>query len=126
MFIHSQERMYLAGVFLGALLIFDLSPIVDHVSDGDQSAVDLAPDAQLRSVFGYEIGEERRYVLEPTRSLRAGDSAWWSIVLDDIQGTGDDISIIFDLHDTNNGPETFIALRLSETFLGVSTVVCRW
>lgn len=97
MFIHSQERMYLAGVFLGALLIFDLSPIVDHVSDGDQSAVDLAPDAQLRSVFGYEIGEERRYVLEPTRSLRAGDSAWWSIVLDDIQGTGDDISIIFDL-----------------------------
>ena len=97
MFIHNQERMCLAGVFLGALLILDVGSMVDHVSDGDQSSVVLTTGTELRKAFGYEIGEERRYVLEPERSLPAGDSAWWSIVLKDIQGTGDDTRIIFDV-----------------------------
>ncbi len=56
----------------------------------------VAPGQSDRA-FGYEVGEERRYVLEPERSLRPGESAWWSIVLHDIRGEGDDTRIIFDL-----------------------------
>lgn len=53
--------------------------------------------AQYERAFGYELGEERRYVLEPQKSLRPGESAWWSIVLDDISGEGDDMRIVFTL-----------------------------
>ena len=97
MFTDNQERMYLARVFLGALLILSTGSMVDHVLDSGQSSVVLAAGAELRNAFGYKIGEERRYVLEPADSLPAGDSAWWSIVLQDIQGTGDDTRIIFDI-----------------------------
>ncbi len=86
-----------AVVFLGALLILDVGSVSSQAPTGDQPAVDSAAPTQLRSAFGYELGEERRYVLEPASSLRAGESAWWSIVLEAIQGEGDDTRIIFDL-----------------------------
>jgi hypothetical protein len=50
---------------------------------------------QYREAFGYAVGEERRYVLEPQTSLRAGESAWWSIRLDDVYGDGDNVKVIF-------------------------------
>lgn len=53
--------------------------------------------AQYQRAFGYDLGEERRYVLEPQKSLRTGESASWSIVLDDISGEGDDMKIVFAL-----------------------------
>ncbi|MCZ6508076.1 MAG: hypothetical protein O7A04_08555 [Acidobacteria bacterium] len=100
-------------VFLGALLIFAGGAFAAQAPSGGRaavdsfaqsavdsaarSAVDSAAPTRLRGAFGYEIGEERRYVLEPARSLRPGESAWWSIVLDDIEGEGDDTRIIFDL-----------------------------
>ena len=97
MFTDNQERMYLARVFLGASLLLGAGSMVDHVLDSGQSSVALAAGTELRNAFGYKIGEERRYVLEPADSLPAGDSAWWSIVLRDIQGAGDDTRIIFDI-----------------------------
>jgi hypothetical protein len=70
---------------------------VDSADSFAQSAAESAAPTRLRGAFGYDIGEERRYLLEPARSLRAGESAWWSIVLADIQGEGDETRIIFDL-----------------------------
>jgi len=77
-----------------------------HVAGQEIAAAGDAPPAatgpsqasrQYRDAFGYTIGEERRYVLEPERSLRSGESAWWSIVLADIRGEGDRLEIDFDL-----------------------------
>ena len=53
--------------------------------------------SSFREAFGFEVGEERRYVLEPQDSLRAGESAWWSIALDSVSGEGDDIKMVFAL-----------------------------
>ena len=94
---HGHSHGLLAVVFLGALLILDGGSVAAQAPSGGRSAVDSAAPTRLRAAFGYEIGEERRYVLEPARSLRPGESAWWSIVLDDIQGEGDEPRIIFGL-----------------------------
>jgi len=94
-----------ALVFLVAVLIFAGGAFAAQAPSGGRvvvdsaarPAVDPAAPPRLRGAFGYDLGEERRYVLEPARSLRPGESAWWSIVLADIQGEGDETRIIFDL-----------------------------
>jgi len=60
--------------------------------------------SQYREAFGYELGEERRYVLEPQDSLRSGESASWSIRLDDISGEGEDIKMVFALEHERTEP----------------------
>lgn len=102
---NNESQGLLAVLLLGVLLILDIGSTSGQASAADQSAVDFgdrsavesAAPNQLRAAFGYEVGEERRYVMGPARSLRPGESAWWSIVLTDIQGEGDDTRIIFDL-----------------------------
>ena len=51
----------------------------------------------VEEAFGFKIGEERRYVLEPKKSLRGGEEAWWTIRLDGIEGEGEALRIIFEL-----------------------------
>ena len=93
----------MARCLLAAFLILDFGSLAGLIADGDgpfssaPSATASGLPTQARGAFGYELGEERRYVLEPERSLRSGESAWWSIVLADIQGEGDDTRIVFEL-----------------------------
>lgn len=42
------------------------------------------------TAFGYEVGEERRYVLGPPEALRNGESATWTIALESLRGPGAD------------------------------------
>lgn len=43
-----------------------------------------------RGAFGFELKEERRYVLGPDEALRPGESASWTIRLDRLEGDVDD------------------------------------
>jgi len=49
----------------------------------------FATPAQGQRFLGFEVGEERRYVLGPPESLLRGETAMWSIQLDEIY-TGED------------------------------------
>jgi len=90
----ASKSRFLAPAVLGAVLALGSGSVAGRVLAGDL-ALPAAP--QYDRAFGYEVGEERRYVLEPARSLRPGESAWWSIVLAEIRGEGDDVRMIFDL-----------------------------
>jgi len=85
------------GTVIGSSLAGDLPPPLAPAAAvaGSGSEGEVTP--QFDRAFGYRLGEERRYVLEPQKSLRPGESAWWSIVLDDIQGEGDEMRIVFRL-----------------------------
>lgn len=91
------------SVALGALLVLGSGIVAGRLSAGDLAApanpaASPSPQAQeYDRAFGYEVGEERRYVLEPERSLRAGERAWWSIALEGIDGEGDDMRMKFHL-----------------------------
>ena len=77
----------LIGVAFGAVLVLAGSAV-----GGPESR-----EQEYDRAFGYQIGEQRRYVLEPERSLRTGESASWSIELEDIDGEGDDLRMVFNL-----------------------------
>ena len=49
----------------------------------------LAAPGQGQRFLGYEVGEERRYILGPPESLLRGETGMWSIQLDEIY-TGED------------------------------------
>jgi len=85
------------GAVFGALLILGSGLVAGSASAGYLPAPPLSAASQYDRAFGYEVGEERRYVLEPQKSLRAGESAWWSIILEKIEGEGDDVKMIFQL-----------------------------
>jgi hypothetical protein len=90
----------LVSAVLGTLLVFGSGQVAAPVLAGDlplssARAAPPSPASQYDGAFGYEIGEERRYVLEPERSLRPGESASWSIVLEKIDGEGDDLRVTF-------------------------------
>lgn len=100
----SNKRKHLVVVVLGAAITLGGGSLTARVSAGDllppkaPGALEAPAGAQFADhAFGYEVGEERRYVLEPQRSLRPGESAWWSIVLKEIRGEGDDLRIVFNL-----------------------------
>jgi len=94
----SNRREYLAFAFLGAAITLGAGLFAGGLLAGELATPPVPPAPQLaNSAFGYEVGEERRYVLEPQRSLRPGESAWWSIVLEEIRGEGDDLRVIFSL-----------------------------
>lgn len=55
------------------------------------------PPGQVRDdrIFGYEVGEERRYVLGPPESLPGGETASWLIRLESLMGTGQGQKAVF-------------------------------
>lgn len=96
----ARARPSLVVALLGGMVILGLAPKTPV--PGRSPAAGRARPAeritpQYDSAFGYRVGEERRYVLEPERSLRSGEGAWWSIVLSSIQGEGDALRAVFSL-----------------------------
>ena len=53
--------------------------------------------AQYSEAFGYRLGEERRYILEPDKALRPGEHGMWRIRFEDVDGEGEDLRFIFNL-----------------------------
>jgi len=91
-----RAQHVVVAALLGALLAVANGSVAGPLRVGDPAVAageSVAP--QNDRAFGYEVGEERRYVLEPESSLRTGESAWWSIVLEGIDGEGDDVHMTF-------------------------------
>lgn len=89
----SAARM-LASATLGTFMVVGAGSITGQVLAGDRAAPTAA---QYDRAFGYQVGEQRRYALEPLRSLRPGESASWSIVLAGIEGEGEALRAVFEL-----------------------------
>ena len=53
--------------------------------------------AQYSEAFGYQLGEERRYILEPDDALRPGESGMWRIRFEGVDDEGEDLRFIFNL-----------------------------
>jgi len=69
--------------------------------------------AQGEKFLGYEIGEERRYVLGPPESLLRGEVGMWSIRLDEVYETEGEPEAVFALRHEWQGPQpvTEVPLR---------------
>ena len=67
------------------------------VTGGVTPPAALATKAQYSEAFGYQLGEERRYILEPDTALRPGESGMWRIRFADVEGEGEDLRFIFNL-----------------------------
>lgn len=57
-----------------------------------------------QSLFGFQEGVERRYVLGPPEALVEGESAEWGITLHHVEGEGTDLRAVFDLAYTRSEP----------------------
>ena len=54
------------------------------------------------TMLGFEVGEERRYIIGPPGALRPGEAAAWSIRLDRIEGEAPNRTAAFELtHESN-------------------------
>ncbi len=67
------------------------------VAGGATLPAATAAKAQSSEAFGYQLGEERRYILEPDEALRPGEGGMWRIRFDDVVGEGEDLRFIFKL-----------------------------
>ena len=75
----------------------------------DGVAVSPAPGgtvaaAQSGTVLGFEVEEERHYVLGPPEALQRGESATWDIRLDSVEGSGRDLRATFTLTHAREAP----------------------
>ncbi|MFQ5744772.1 MAG: hypothetical protein ACE5HV_14465, partial [Acidobacteriota bacterium] len=67
-----------------------------HTIGAPRTSVTKANPVQgPRGAFGFQVGEERRYILDPPESLRSGESASWRIRLDRLQGEDLDRQAVF-------------------------------
>lgn len=86
------------SVLLGALLLIAAVGLARGQDVGPGPDADEAGEApRLEGAFGFEIGEERRYVLGPKESLYASETAEWALSLERIEGTRDSPVAVFEL-----------------------------
>ena len=81
------------------------SPLASGMPVG---AVSVQPSAgpQAGEVLGFELEEERHYVLGPPETLDRGESATWIISLAEIDGSGRDLRATFTLKHTREAPRS--------------------
>ncbi len=70
------------------------------------AAPPLGRSAQAGDVLGFEVEEERHYVLGPPDALRRGESATWMIRLDEVEGSGRGLRATFTLRHTREAPRS--------------------
>jgi hypothetical protein len=105
--------------YVFAFLLFGLSAVASLVVGAPERAPSSAPEALVAApgqgdkFLGYEIGEERRYVLGPPESLFRGETGTWSIRLEEVYETDAEPEAVFALQHEWQAPEprTEVALR---------------
>ncbi len=61
---------------------------------------------QAAEVLGFELKEERHYVLGPPEALQRGESARWSIRLDSVEGRAGDLRATFTVQHEREAPRS--------------------
>ncbi len=69
-----------------------------------------------RELFGFEVGEERIYVMGPPETLAAGEMATWVIRLDRLEGDGKSLRAVFGLQHERKAPHSRDYLPTSGSF----------
>lgn len=69
---------------------------------GETARTQLDDEAGADGAFGFDVQEQRRYVLGPEEALRAGESASWRIRLDRVEGEDDARRATFVLEHTRD------------------------
>ena len=85
-------------VFLGSV-----SGVGMRIGDWSLPISEPAEARQSSSAFGFDIGEERRYVLGPPEALDPGERATWLMRLDRIRDSGE---AVFYLEHHRTGPDS--------------------
>lgn len=99
-------------------LLFALSGVAPLAAGAPAPAPSFAPTAlvatsgQGEKFLGYEIGEERRYVLGPPESLLRGEMGMWSIRLDEVYETEGEPEAVFVLQHEWQAPQPLTEVPL--------------
>jgi len=93
-----------APVTAAALVPAPARPTAPAPARATAPAPSLLPATAPQSMRGFQVGEQRRYVLGPPEALRSGESAEWHITLHHIDGDAADRVAVFDLEYTRREP----------------------
>ncbi len=88
-----RRSLGIAVLLFGALVM--ATAVVASVPPSGPAAIVSA--AGFDSFLGYEVGEERRYVIAPDDAMRGGEEATWSIRLDRVEIVDGRALGVFDL-----------------------------
>ena len=104
----SRLRYPLVGALLAAALAVPGPP----AAEGATSVAHAVPfgaaavAAQAGEVLGFELGEERHYVMGPPEALASGEEAIWMIRLERMEGRGEERRAIFLLRHRRTMPRS--------------------
>jgi hypothetical protein len=87
-----------------ALIALPVCPIMADAAGPPEPGRALTVPGQGGAVLGFEIGEERHYVLGPADALQRGEAGRWSIHLAEVEGTGRDLRATFQLQHVREAP----------------------
>ena len=101
-----------------AFLLLALSGVASLVAGAPEPvpsstlATLVAAPGQGEKFLGYEVGEERRYVLGPPESLLRGEMGMWSIRLEEVYQTDGEPEAVFALQHEWQGPQPITEVPL--------------
>lgn len=107
-----------AARYVFALPLIALSGVAPLAAGAPERAPSLAPGeivaapGQGERFLGYEVGEERRYVLGPPESLLRGEMGVWSIRLDEVYTTEGEPEGVFALQHEWHAPQPLTEVPL--------------
>jgi len=81
-----RRSLHLTIILLAVLVGGALAAVAPSPLVADAQAAEIVG---LDTFLGYDIGEERRYVVGPDDALRDGESITWSVRLDSVETAGD-------------------------------------
>ena len=89
-----RPLVFILPILLAASVTLPVSPATARRSDEARGVPPMAPiggqagEPGGQSMFGFRVGEERRYALGPPDALQDGESARWSIELHHLEDVG--------------------------------------
>lgn len=86
------------------LIALPICPVAEGAAAPSEPGRALAAAGQGGAVLGFEVGEERHYVLGPRDALQTGEAGRWSIHLTGVEGTGRDLRATFELQHVREAP----------------------
>jgi len=87
-----------------ALIALPVCSITAGASAPPEPGRARAVTVQSGAVLGFEVGEERHYVLGPADALQRGEAGRWSIHLAKVEGAGRDLRATFQLQHVREAP----------------------
>ena len=106
-----NTRVWVPASFLILLALFGgpLRPAEGLTRDllAGEPGIPSGLSSQAGDILGFEVGEQRHYILGPPEALQRNELATWGITLESVQGSGSNLRAVFNLQHRREAPHSF-------------------